>query len=231
MRDGDRVVVDVDDPGGRVTPLRDLVHVLLGRDAGPEVEELADAGASRNRTARPRNARFSATMYLAFGSACSSWRPSSRSAAKLWWPPRKKSYSRATLGRSVFDPVGRRSAFLSSALLSARCVSAAASSLAALARRNSASFSSSSRTAGVSSATRSCPRSSSIRRAIRRELFSVVSLAESASDLARLLELALPDQRFGAEGQRERAVMQIGRGHQAEATGGPRRMRPPACRA
>jgi hypothetical protein len=47
VRDRDRVDVDVDDPGARVGPLGDLVHVPLGRYAGPDVEELADAGAGQ----------------------------------------------------------------------------------------------------------------------------------------------------------------------------------------
>ena len=44
MRDGDRVNVDIDHLGTRAALLRDLVHVPLGRDAGPDIQELADAG-------------------------------------------------------------------------------------------------------------------------------------------------------------------------------------------
>jgi hypothetical protein len=40
----DRVVVHVDDPRLRGQLLGDLVDVARGRDAGPDVEELADAG-------------------------------------------------------------------------------------------------------------------------------------------------------------------------------------------
>jgi hypothetical protein len=42
MHQHDRVVVDIDDPGGRVDRLDDLVDVGAGRDAGAEVEELPD---------------------------------------------------------------------------------------------------------------------------------------------------------------------------------------------
>src|SRR5215203_3153036 len=42
MHQHDRVVVDVDDPGGRVDRLDDLVDVGAGRDAGADVEELSD---------------------------------------------------------------------------------------------------------------------------------------------------------------------------------------------
>nr|BFF02284.1 hypothetical protein GCM10020241_39590 [Streptoalloteichus tenebrarius] len=40
--DGDRVAVDVDDPGVRVDRPGDLVHVADGRDARAQVEELPD---------------------------------------------------------------------------------------------------------------------------------------------------------------------------------------------
>ena len=43
VRQHQRVVVDVDDPGRRGGSLRDLVRVLHGRQAGADVEELADA--------------------------------------------------------------------------------------------------------------------------------------------------------------------------------------------
>jgi hypothetical protein len=39
---GDLVAVDVDDAGIRGDLLGDLVHVALGRDAGADIEELAD---------------------------------------------------------------------------------------------------------------------------------------------------------------------------------------------
>jgi menaquinone-9 beta-reductase len=42
--DGDRVHLDVGDAGGGVGLLGGLVHVALGRDAGADVQELADAG-------------------------------------------------------------------------------------------------------------------------------------------------------------------------------------------
>jgi hypothetical protein len=53
---GDRLVVDVDDPRRGVAPLRDLVHVADGRDAGAEVEELADTLVHQelHATAQPR---------------------------------------------------------------------------------------------------------------------------------------------------------------------------------
>ena len=60
VRHGDRVDVHVDDARGRVPALGDLVHVADGGDAGAEVEELADAGVDRSRTARRRKARFGA---------------------------------------------------------------------------------------------------------------------------------------------------------------------------
>ena len=44
VRDRDRVDVGVDHARTRVGVLGDLVHVALGRDAGADVEELADAG-------------------------------------------------------------------------------------------------------------------------------------------------------------------------------------------
>jgi hypothetical protein len=44
VRDRDRLGVHVHHPAVRVQPLRDLVHVAGGRDAGTEVEELVDAG-------------------------------------------------------------------------------------------------------------------------------------------------------------------------------------------
>ena len=40
----DRVVVEVDHPGGRVDPVRDLVHVLGGRQPGSDIEELPQGG-------------------------------------------------------------------------------------------------------------------------------------------------------------------------------------------
>ncbi|GAB3878555.1 hypothetical protein GCM10029964_029380 [Kibdelosporangium lantanae] len=43
MRDRDRVLVHVQHTGTRVLPLRDLVHVADGRDAGADVQELVDA--------------------------------------------------------------------------------------------------------------------------------------------------------------------------------------------
>ncbi len=39
----DRVVVDVDDPAGRIDPLRHLVRVVHGGQTGPDVQELPDA--------------------------------------------------------------------------------------------------------------------------------------------------------------------------------------------
>jgi hypothetical protein len=44
VREHQRVVVDVDDPGRGRDRLRHLVHVIRGRQAGPDVEELPNAG-------------------------------------------------------------------------------------------------------------------------------------------------------------------------------------------
>ena len=52
VRDGHRVDVNVGHPGGRGGLLGDLVHVALGGDAGPDVQELADA-VSRPGTGPP----------------------------------------------------------------------------------------------------------------------------------------------------------------------------------
>ena len=62
MREDDRVVVDVDDPGLGCDRLRHLVEVARRRDAGAEVEELPDPGvggevadgAAEERPVRPR---------------------------------------------------------------------------------------------------------------------------------------------------------------------------------
>ena len=55
MAKDDRIVIDVDDPAFRGKRLRDLVHVVGGRQARADIEELADANfVSRNRTARRR---------------------------------------------------------------------------------------------------------------------------------------------------------------------------------
>src|ERR1019366_6443573 len=43
VRDRDRVDLDVGNPGTRIGLMGDLVHVALGRNAGADVEELADA--------------------------------------------------------------------------------------------------------------------------------------------------------------------------------------------
>ena len=59
----DRVVVHVDDPhiGGGL--LRDLVDVPGRRDAGADVDDLADARVrTRSRTARRRKARFATAV-------------------------------------------------------------------------------------------------------------------------------------------------------------------------
>ncbi len=47
------IVVDVDDPALRRDRLRDLMHAPGGRQAGPEVEELADAGLGDQVAHRP----------------------------------------------------------------------------------------------------------------------------------------------------------------------------------
>lgn len=56
----DRHGIDVDEhyPGFRGGTLRDFVHMPDGRDARPNIEELAHAGIDENSTARRRNARF-----------------------------------------------------------------------------------------------------------------------------------------------------------------------------
>jgi hypothetical protein len=50
------VIVHVDDAGLRGHALRDVVRVVGGRDAGPEIEELTDAGLGREVTHGPAEA-------------------------------------------------------------------------------------------------------------------------------------------------------------------------------
>ena len=87
---GDRVDVDVDDARFRHDLLGDLVHVALGRDAGADVEELASRPGSRGGAPRGGGrpgccgraaARPGTSSMIAFAA--------SRSAAKLWVPPRR----------------------------------------------------------------------------------------------------------------------------------------------
>src|ERR1700722_16499632 len=59
------------------------------------------ASATRYRTARPRKARFSRTAVRKEGATASACLATSRSAAKLSLPPRKKSYTRAGCGLDV----------------------------------------------------------------------------------------------------------------------------------
>jgi len=62
VQQDDGVVVDVDDPAVWSLALGDLVGVVGGRDAGSDVEELADAClALRYRTALARKARLDFT--------------------------------------------------------------------------------------------------------------------------------------------------------------------------
>ena len=53
----DRVVVDVDDPAPRRDRLGDLVGIALGGQAGPDVEELAQAGLLGQEPDRPAQER------------------------------------------------------------------------------------------------------------------------------------------------------------------------------
>ena len=87
----ERVVVDVDDPGGRGDALRDLVHVVRGRQAGADVEELRDRPPrpARYLTARPRNARFSRAAVCTCGECLSTSLAVFLSAAKWFFPPMK----------------------------------------------------------------------------------------------------------------------------------------------
>ena len=90
VRHRDRVDVDVDHPGVRGAPLGDLVHVADGRDAGADVEELADAARpTRNCTARRRKARLAWRHQRArpAPTAIIAW-AAARSTAKLCDPPR-----------------------------------------------------------------------------------------------------------------------------------------------
>src|SRR3984957_8830917 len=64
------------------------------------------ASAARNRTARPRKARFARAMALAFGSIAIIERAASWSARKLGTPPSHQSYTRAMLALPVSIPGG-----------------------------------------------------------------------------------------------------------------------------
>ena len=58
VREHERIVVDVDDPGRRGDRLGDLVGVVRRRQSGADIEELPDADRSRGQvavTARPKN--------------------------------------------------------------------------------------------------------------------------------------------------------------------------------
>jgi hypothetical protein len=62
VQQDDRVVVDVDHAGIRGDPLRDLVRVAGGGDAGADIQELPEAAsAARYLVARPRKARLART--------------------------------------------------------------------------------------------------------------------------------------------------------------------------
>ena len=57
VRQHDRVVVHVDDPGRRRHGLGDLVGVVRRRDAGPDIQELADLAVPGQEAHRPGEER------------------------------------------------------------------------------------------------------------------------------------------------------------------------------
>ena len=79
MGEHDRVVVHVHDPGLRRDRLGDLVGVARRRDAGADVQELADPrvggqvadGAAEERPVRPRQLKASPGQTLSHASAAS----------------------------------------------------------------------------------------------------------------------------------------------------------------
>ncbi len=92
MRADERVAVHVHDPGSPGTVLGDLVHVALGRQAGTDVHELADARLRGEVTDdAPQERPVRAGTGGASGVTCSAKLTTSRSAAKLSFPPRNAS--------------------------------------------------------------------------------------------------------------------------------------------
>jgi hypothetical protein len=84
----DRVIVDVHDAGLRRHALRDLVCVVGGREAGPEIEELTDAGFGGQVARRPAEESPVGAYPVAQSRVTASTRsPATRSAAKLSLPP------------------------------------------------------------------------------------------------------------------------------------------------
>jgi hypothetical protein len=81
------VVVEVDDAGGRLDPLRDLVHVVRGREPGTDIQQLPEADLADQVTDDPaERVPLSAHPQLDRGIDASIRSPVARSAAKLSLP-------------------------------------------------------------------------------------------------------------------------------------------------
>jgi len=87
VRDHDRVVIHVRHPRVRFGVPGDVVRVQYGGQAGPDVDELPDAAGRHIADGRPRNCLFSRAIRAVTGWTASIFSASSRSAAKLSFPP------------------------------------------------------------------------------------------------------------------------------------------------
>jgi hypothetical protein len=83
------IVVDVDDPGIRMPGLGDLVGIGTGRQAGPDVEELADSVVTQEPYRPYQELTVGARAVPISGEILRDISAASLSTAKLSLPPRR----------------------------------------------------------------------------------------------------------------------------------------------